>query len=87
MPDHKKNSLDTCTRQILQEYFTLLTHNDDSTNLHKFILEQVEKPLIEEVLKQTKGNKLQTARMLGINRNTLHKKIIHYQIRKQENGI
>jgi two-component system nitrogen regulation response regulator GlnG len=35
----------------------------------------VERPLVELVLEQTRGNQLQAAKVLGINRNTLRKKI------------
>ena len=44
-------------------------------DLHTQILTQVERPLIELVLEQTRGNQLKAARVLGINRNTLRKKI------------
>ena len=39
------------------------------------MLEMVEKPLIEAVLNRTGGNQLKAAEILGINRNTLRKKI------------
>lgn len=43
--------------------------------LYKFLLNVVEKPLIENVLHKTEGNQLKAAKILGINRNTLHAKI------------
>ncbi len=43
--------------------------------LYKFLLNVVEKPLIENVLRKTEGNQLKAAKILGINRNTLHSKI------------
>jgi two-component system nitrogen regulation response regulator GlnG len=43
--------------------------------LYKFLLNVVEKPLIENVLRRTEGNQLKAAKILGINRNTLHSKI------------
>ncbi len=43
--------------------------------LYKFLLNVVEKPLIENVLRKTEGNQLKAAGILGINRNTLHSKI------------
>jgi len=43
--------------------------------LYKFLLNIVEKPLIENVLRKTEGNQLKAAKILGINRNTLHAKI------------
>lgn len=48
--------------------------------LHRIVLEQVEKPLIELALKTYRGNQVRAAKMLGINRNTLKKKIDTYKI-------
>ena len=39
------------------------------------VLHQVERPLINIILNQTRGNQVRTAEILGINRNTLRKKI------------
>jgi two-component system nitrogen regulation response regulator GlnG len=39
------------------------------------VLVQVERPLIRFVLEKTKGNQVRAADILGINRNTLRKKI------------
>ena len=44
-------------------------------DLHAQVISQVERPLVELVLEQTRGNQLQAAKVLGINRNTLRKKI------------
>lgn len=52
----------------------------DLENLHQIVLEQVERPLIELALRAYNGNQVRTARMLGINRNTLKKKIDTYKI-------
>jgi len=49
-------------------------------NLYDTILSEVEKALISIVLRETNGNQLQTARLLGINRNTLRAKIREYKI-------
>ena len=43
--------------------------------IYKTLLAEVEKPLIESVLKRTEANKVKAAKMLGINRNTLDMKI------------
>ena len=43
--------------------------------LYKHILEMVEKPLLEMMLKKTDGNQKKAAHLLGINRNTLYSKI------------
>ena len=52
--------------------------------LFNLIVSGIEKPLIEIVLKETKGNQTQTANILGINRNTLRKKITYYKIKCKE---
>jgi len=44
-------------------------------NLYAMVLEQVERPLINIILQQTRGNQVRSAEILGINRNTLRKKI------------
>ncbi|AFX99749.1 helix-turn-helix domain-containing protein [Bdellovibrio bacteriovorus] len=49
--------------------------------LYNVVLEQVEKPLLELALRAYNGNQVKTAQMLGINRNTLKKKIDNYKIR------
>jgi len=54
--------------------------NVELNGLHKIIIEQVEKPLIELSLRQFNGNQVKAAKLLGINRNTLKKKIDAYGI-------
>ena len=43
--------------------------------LYRHVLQTVEKPLIENILERTDGNRLKAARILGLNRNTLRTKI------------
>ncbi|MEW6570712.1 MAG: sigma 54-interacting transcriptional regulator [Nitrospirota bacterium] len=50
-------------------------------NLHNTVLSEVEKSLIALVLRETGNNQLKTARILGINRNTLRSKIKDYELR------
>ena len=47
----------------------------EGSNLYHTLLREIEKPLITMVLKETGGNKVQAAHILGLNRNTLRKKI------------
>jgi len=49
--------------------------NRPASDLHAAVVAAVERPLIERVLQITGGNQLRAAEMLGINRNTLRKKI------------
>ena len=48
--------------------------------LYQTLLAEVEPPLIEEVLRYTRGNQSKTARILGITRNTLRTKLHRYDI-------
>ena len=50
-------------------------------HLHELVVGGVEKPLLQLVLTETKGNQTQAANILGINRNTLRKKIQDYKIK------
>ena len=49
-------------------------------SLHATLIRAVEVPLIQHALREMNGNQLQTARLLGMNRNTLRKKIKAYHI-------
>jgi two-component system nitrogen regulation response regulator GlnG len=54
--------------------------NRPAVELHAAVVAAVERPLIEKVLQITGGNQLRAAEMLGINRNTLRKKITTLEI-------
>ena len=68
--EDKKKVIEACVRET--ERFFL---ENKSRELYKDIIELVERPLIEMTLKKTDGNQKKAAKMLGINRNTLHTKI------------
>ncbi|MEW6067890.1 MAG: helix-turn-helix domain-containing protein [Nitrospirota bacterium] len=53
----------------------------ENGHLYKTVLSEVEKSLIKIVLEETENNQLRTAKILGINRNTLRSKIKEYKIR------
>jgi two-component system nitrogen regulation response regulator GlnG len=72
-------SLEEVVRLKLKEYFRQIREVDPA-DLYEMIIERVERPLIELTLERTRGNQLKAAAMLGINRNTLHKKITHLKI-------
>jgi len=54
--------------------------NKNTDDLHEQMLKLVEKPLLSAVLQATSGNQIQAAKILGINRNTLRKKITDLKI-------
>ena len=62
------------TELVASEVEAMLDEADPS-EVHRRIFEQVERPLLETVLARTEGNQIRAAALLGINRNTLRKKI------------
>lgn len=54
--------------------------NGSGKNLHPMLIAAVERPLILLTLRETKGNQIQAAELLGLNRNTLRKKIVDLEI-------
>jgi len=79
--------VDFKTRSFLEKWLNktvkeYVGHMDGQKNGHLFdlIVGGVEKPLVEIVLDKTNGNQTQAANILGINRNTLRKKIKDYEI-------
>jgi Fis family transcriptional regulator len=52
----------------------------ENGRLHETVIGQVEKSLLRMVMEETEGNQSDASRMLGINRNTLRKKIREYKI-------
>jgi two-component system nitrogen regulation response regulator GlnG len=53
---------------------------EEPRDLYEKLVAEIEKPLIELALKRTSGNQVKAARMLGLNRNTLRKKITDHKI-------
>lgn len=54
--------------------------NGSAKNLHPILISAVERPLITSALRETGGNQIQAAELLGLNRNTLRKKIVSLHI-------
>jgi two-component system nitrogen regulation response regulator GlnG len=72
-------SFEEVVRRKLRVYFQR-TPVLDPCDLYEIVINQVEKPLIELTLEYTSGNQLKAAELLGINRNTLRKKITDLKI-------
>ena len=66
-------SLESEIETLLHRYVMadLLKGGEEGEKIYQSVLEQVERPLIKLALSVTSGNKLRTAALLGVNRNTL----------------
>ncbi len=63
-----------CVRRALNRYFRDLD-GETASGIYDMVLICVEKPMLEVVMKHASGNQTVAAEMLGINRNTLRKKL------------
>jgi Fis family transcriptional regulator len=74
-------SLEKLVKSKLEVLFDKQKETDVELNgLYDLVMEQVERPLIELALRNYNGNQVRAAQLLGINRNTLKKKIDLYKI-------
>ena len=69
-----KESIQDVVKQSLEKYFKDLGEQPPS-NVYDMVISTVEKPVLEAVIARAEGNQSHAAEMLGINRNTLRKKI------------
>ena len=76
-----KKMIEECVRSSLEGYFRDL-HGTEPTNLHEMLLRIVEKPLLEVVMERADRNQSRAADWLGLNRNTLRKKLIEHKLLK-----
>ncbi len=82
----KDDSLETLVARKLENSLAEMNLHE-LNNLYEMVLHQVERPLINIVLKKTRGNQIKTADILGINRNTLRKKIKFLNIEVKRSRI
>jgi len=74
-----KCDLGNSVTTALEEYFKDLDGQPPHA-VYEMVINCVEKPMIEYVLNRAGGNQSKTAEILGLNRNTLRKKMAMYQI-------
>jgi two-component system nitrogen regulation response regulator GlnG len=67
--------------ELVREEALAAMEEPEPEDLYRRFLERLERPLLEVVLEQTAGNQIRAAALLGINRNTLRKKIGELGIR------
>ncbi len=67
--------LSASVERHLKDYFAAHENGLPATGLYDRILQEIERPLLSIALAECRGNQLKTAELLGLNRNTLRKKI------------
>jgi len=73
----EENEIAACMRRSLNRYFKDLD-GEMPSEVYAMVLSAVEKPLLTYILDRAEGNQTRAADMLGINRNTLRKKMREY---------
>ncbi len=69
-----RESIQEVIQKSLADYFDDLGEQQPS-NIYNMMVETVEKPILETVMQRAGNNQSHAAEMLGINRNTLRKKL------------
>jgi len=64
---------------MMKQYFHDLD-GEGTTDIYDMVVANVEKPLLEVVLHHAEGNQTRAAELLGLNRNTLRKKLTQHGI-------
>ena len=76
-----KKQIDDCIRTTLEQYFKDL-RGTEPNGVHDMIVAAVERPMLEVVMKHAEGNQSKAAEWLGINRNTLRRKLLDHKLIK-----
>ena len=76
----RQNELAESVRRALERYFRDMD-GEQPSDIYDMVLKNIEKPMIETVLGKAEGNLTLAASMLGIDRNTLRKKMQQLRIK------
>ena len=76
-----KRAIDDCIRSSVEQYFQDL-HGAEPALLHELFIGAAERPLLDVVMRQAEGNQSKAAEWLGINRNTLRRKLLDHKLIK-----
>ena len=74
-----EDAIATCVRKALENYFHTLD-GEQPVPVYEMVIRSVERPMLEVVLLQAGGNQTLAAEILGINRNTLRKKLLQHRL-------
>ena len=75
----RQDDISESIRRTLDRYFRDLD-GELPSGIYDMVLKTVERPMLETVMRQADGNQTLAADMLGINRNTLRKKLNEHQL-------
>ena len=75
----RENELSLTVRKMMKQYFNDLD-GEKPSGIYNMVVNCVEKPLLEVVMYHAQGNQTRAAELLGINRNTLRKKLLEHGI-------
>ena len=70
----RENELSTTVRKVMRQYFKDLD-GEKASGIYDMVVLAVERPMLEVVMGQAQGNQTRAAELLGLNRNTLRKKL------------
>ena len=76
-----KKHIEECVRDSLESYFKDL-RGVEPHGMYEMIIKVVERPLFEVVMRHAEGNQSKAAEWLGINRNTLRRKLVDHKLSK-----
>jgi len=76
-----KKHIDACIRDSLETYFKDLRGAEPHA-IYEMVIQVVEKPLLDVVMQRAEGNQSRAAEWLGINRNTLRRKLLEHKLVK-----
>ena len=76
-----KKQIEECIRTSLDGYFKDL-RGTEPDRMYDMMVRVVEKPLLEVVMQQAAQNQSRAAEWLGLNRNTLRKKLVVHKLIK-----
>ena len=76
-----KKHIEECVRNSLEGYFKDL-RGIEPDRMHEMLVRAVEKPLLEVVMEHAQQNQSKAAQWLGLNRNTLRKKLLEHKLIK-----
>ena len=74
-----KKHIEECVRTSLEGYFKDL-RGTEPDRMHEMLVRAVEKPLLEVVMEHAEQNQSKAAQWLGLNRNTLRKKLLEHKL-------